>query len=89
MVEQATFQFTDPRVVVDASLACPYCLHTVAWEPAGTGAQPAVACECGHCGHRRVVHMNGAQLLRLTIADDDDGQMIGGGATWRQLLQLL
>jgi DNA-directed RNA polymerase subunit RPC12/RpoP len=93
-METATFQFTDSRTTVDASLACPRCLHAVAWEPVGAGAQPAVECRCRHCGHERVVELTGAQMLRLTIddGDDDDDAWVAdrpGRATWRQVLQLL
>jgi hypothetical protein len=93
-METATFQFTDSRTTVNASLACPHCLHAVAWEPVGAGAQPAIECHCPHCGHDRTVELNGAQMLRLTIDDgdyEDDAWVADrqGGATWRQVLQLL
>lgn len=93
-MEHAHFQFTDSRTAVEAALACPRCLHAVSWDPVGAGAQPAVECRCGHCGHTRVVELDSAQMLRLTIADgdsDDDAWVAdrSGGATWRQVLQLL
>jgi hypothetical protein len=93
-METATFQFTDSRTTVEASLACPRCLHAVAWDPVGAGAQPAVECRCTHCGHTRVVELTGAQMLRLTIDDGDDENDAWvadrpSGATWRQVLQLL
>jgi hypothetical protein len=93
-MEKASFQFTDSRSVIDASLACPRCLHGVTWEPVGAGAQPAIACHCGGCGHDRTVETSGAQILRLTMADgdsEDDAWVAdrSSGATWRQVLQLL
>jgi hypothetical protein len=93
-METATFQFTDSRTTIEASLACPRCLHAVAWEPVGAGAQPAVECRCTQCGDARVVELTGAQMLRLTIddGDDEDDAWVAdrpGGATWRQVLQLL
>src|SRR4051812_32892559 len=68
-MEKASFQFTDARAVIDASLACPHCLHAVTWEPAGSGAQPAIACQCRSCGRERTVETTGAQMLRLTMSD--------------------
>ncbi len=92
-MEQADFQFTDARSTVDASLACPHCLHRVAWEPVGAGAQPAIACHCQHCGHDRTVELSGSQMLRLTLPDgDEDDAWVAdrpGSATWRQVIQLL
>jgi hypothetical protein len=92
-MEHASFQFTDSRTAVDASLACPRCLHSVAWEPVGAGAQPAISCRCSSCGHERTVELSGAQMLRLTMDDgDEDDAWVAdrpGGATWRQVLQLL
>lgn len=92
-MEHADFQFTDTRTMVEASLACPRCLHAIAWESVGAGAQPAIACRCTHCGHERTVELSGAQMLRLTMPDgDDDDAWVAdrpGGATWRQVIQLL
>jgi hypothetical protein len=90
-VEQASFLLTDPPALVQASLACPLCLHAVDWRDAGTGADPAVECECRNCGHERTVYLSAGQMLRLTLADDDDERLIvaGHGATWRQLFMLL
>jgi hypothetical protein len=92
-METATFQFTDSRTAVEASLACPRCLHAIDWEPVGAGAQPAVECRCGNCGHDRVVELSGTQMLRLSMEDGDteDAWVADrpGGATWRQVLQLL
>jgi hypothetical protein len=90
-VEQASFLLTDPPALVQASLACPLCLHSVGWCDAGSGTDPAVECECRNCGHERVVHLTAGQMLRLTLADDDDEQLLvaGHGATWRQLFMLL
>jgi hypothetical protein len=90
-VEHASFLLTDPPALVQASLACPLCLHAVDWCDAGSGTDPAVECECRSCGHERVVHLTAGQMLRLTLADDDDDQLIvaGHGATWRQLFMLL
>jgi hypothetical protein len=90
-MEHASFLLTDPPALVQAALACPVCLHSVEWEDAGAGVQPAVDCECRNCGHVRTVHLTAAQMLRLTVADDDDGQTpVGGhGTTWRQLFMLL
>jgi hypothetical protein len=90
-VEQASFLLTDPPALVQASLACPLCLHAVDWRDAGTGADAAVECECRNCGHERTVQLSAGQMLRLTLADDDDEQLIvaGHGATWRQLFMLL
>ena len=92
-MEHADFQFTDTRTTVEASLACPRCLHAVAWEPVGAGAQPAISCRCSHCGQERVVELSGAQMLRLTMpdGDEDDAWLADrpSGATWRQVIQLL
>jgi hypothetical protein len=92
-MERASFLLTDPPALVDASLSCPFCLHSVVWETAGAGTQPAIECRCSGCGHTRSVELSGAQLLRLTLADDDDaeGPVAGStvGASWRQLFLLL
>jgi hypothetical protein len=90
-VEHASFLLTDPPALVQASLACPVCLFSVDWQDAGAGTQPAVECACRNCGHTRVVELSGAQMLRLTLADDDDEQLLvaGHGASWRQLFMLL
>jgi hypothetical protein len=90
-MERASFLLTDPPALVQASLSCPLCLHSVEWQDAGAGTQPAVECECRHCGHRRSVELTASQMLRLTLADDDDEQLLvaGHGATWRQLFLLL
>ena len=70
-MERASFHSSDPVALVEASLACPVCLHAVDWASAGRGAQPVVACRCRHCGHAREVELSGAQLLRLAALDDD------------------
>jgi hypothetical protein len=90
-VEHASFLLTDPPALVQASLACPMCLHSVDWYDTGAGSEPAVECECRHCGHERRVELSAAQMLRLTLADDDDEQLLvaGHGASWRQLFMLL
>jgi hypothetical protein len=91
-MEQATFLLTDPPALVQASLACPMCLYSATWQTAGTGAQPAVDCACTHCGHERTVELSAVQMLRLTLADDDDddGQLLAAGVpSWRQLFMLL
>jgi hypothetical protein len=92
-MEHAEFQFTDARSTVDASLACPQCLHTVSWEPVGAGTQPAVVCRCSNCGHERTVELSGTQMLRLTMPDgDEDDAWVAdrpSSATWRQVIQLL
>jgi hypothetical protein len=89
-VEHASFLLTDPPALVQASLACPMCLHSVDWCDTGAGSEPAVECECRHCGHERRVELSAAQMLRLTLADDDEQLLVAGhGASWRQLFMLL
>jgi hypothetical protein len=68
-MERASFDPMDPSALVEASLACPFCLHAVDWESAGHGAEPAVACRCRGCGHTRDVALSGEQLLRLATLD--------------------
>ncbi|HEY3185934.1 MAG TPA: hypothetical protein VGJ70_00575 [Solirubrobacteraceae bacterium] len=88
-MEQARFLATDPAPLVEASLACPVCLHAVDWQVAGFGAQPAVACRCRGCDAERVVALSGSQLLRLATLEDDDGVPLvapGLQAVWQHAL---
>ncbi len=71
VMEHATFETSDAPALVEASLACPLCLHAVDWVSAGRGAQAAVACRCRACGHAREVELTGEQLLVLALLDDD------------------
>jgi len=71
-MERASFDSSDPAVLVEASLACPLCLHAVDWSPVGWGAQPTVVCRCRGCGDRRSVELSGIQLLRLATLDDHE-----------------
>jgi len=72
-VERADFLPTDPMSLVEASLACPRCLHAVDWRAAGFGTAPAVECRCRACGHVRTVALSAHQLLRLTAPEGEDG----------------
>jgi hypothetical protein len=75
-MEHATFLPSDPAVVVEASLACPLCLHAVDWETTGRGARAEVACRCRSCGDVRNVELSGAQLLRLAALDEDEPHIV-------------
>ena len=70
-MERASFETSDAPALVEASLACPLCLHAVDWVSAGRGAQAAIACRCRACGHARDVELTGEQLLVLALLDDD------------------
>jgi hypothetical protein len=92
-MEHASFLLTDPPALVEASLSCPFCLHSVVWEAAGAGAQSAIECRCSGCGRTREVELSGAQLLRITLTDDEDDEAplaaSSVSASWRQLFLLL
>ena len=70
-MESATFRLEDPQCLVEASLACPCCLHATDWS-ARAGSEPAAACRCPNCGHQRDVALTGPQMLRLGVVDDPD-----------------
>ena len=78
----ASFDPADPQPLVEAALACPLCLHTSHWTAV---PGPALGCTCTECGHLHTVRLTGAQLMRLTLPDDEaDGLIIGVGheAAW-------
>jgi hypothetical protein len=82
----ATFDPADPQPLVEAALACPLCLHASTWRAV---PGPAVECTCSACGHRHELALSGAQLLRLTVPDDEaDGLILGSELTvgWPRLL---
>jgi hypothetical protein len=87
-MERATFLPDDPPCLVEASLACPICLHTCDWRVSESDGAPAAHCRCRACAHERTVLLTGPQLLRLTLPDDDDDRLITGPgleAAWRAM----
>ena len=80
-MERASFDPSDPAALIEASLACRFCLHAVDWASAGHGAQPAIVCRCRGCGHERTLELNGAQLLRLATLDD---QLVRSTPIWSE-----
>jgi hypothetical protein len=82
----ATFDPTDPQPLVEAALACPFCLHASHWRAI---SGPLLECTCTACGHEHTISVTGAQLLRLTVPDDAaDGLILGAGneGVWPTLL---
>jgi uncharacterized Zn finger protein len=71
-MERASFHPDDPWCLVDASLACPRCLHAVDWDLV-RGEPPSARCRCRNCGHSRSVALTGAQTVRLGLDRALDG----------------
>jgi hypothetical protein len=65
-MESASFLPDDPWSLVDASLACPRCLHAVDWHLV-PGDVPSARCHCRACGHARSLALTGAQMVRLSL----------------------
>jgi hypothetical protein len=69
LVDIARFDPGDPDVIVNASLACPMCLHSddIESEDALEGYDPSVLCRCPSCEARWRVYLMPAQALRLGL----------------------
>lgn len=86
MLPHASFDPTDPQPLVEAALACPFCLYPSNWHAV---SGPVLECVCTECGQHHLVAVSGAQLLRLTVPDDAaDGLILGAGleGAWPALL---
>jgi hypothetical protein len=68
--EMARFFPDDPDPLVQASFACPYCLHqpTEATIDQGGGAA-LVDCRCAPCAHDYAIALTGEQTLRLLLRE--------------------
>ncbi len=69
LADTARFLPRDPDVLVEASLACPVCLHgeDIEWEAALEGYDPSVQCRCLTCDARWRVYLAPEQALRLGL----------------------
>ena len=68
LADTARFRPDDPDVLVNASLACPFCLHgDVEWEAALDGYDPSVECRCKSCENNWRVYLAPFQALRLGL----------------------
>jgi hypothetical protein len=69
LVDIARFDPGDPDVIVNASLACPVCLHgdAIESEDALDGYDPSVLCRCPSCETRWRVYLMPEQALRLGL----------------------
>jgi hypothetical protein len=56
-------------VLVEASLACPVCLHSedIRWHAVLQGYDPSVQCRCPTCDERWRVYLTPDQALRLGL----------------------
>jgi hypothetical protein len=69
LADTARFRTDDPDLLVDASFACPICLHTkqVERDLALDGYDPFVECCCPRCKERWRVYLAHQQALRLGL----------------------
>ena len=69
LADIARFRPDDPDALVQASLACPFCLGSqqVGWEGALEGYDPSIRCECGSCQRQWSVYLAPEQALRLGL----------------------
>jgi hypothetical protein len=69
LADTARFLPDDPDVLVNASLACPFCLHSddVEWDAALDGYDPSVECRCMSCQNSWRVYLAPFQALRLGL----------------------
>jgi hypothetical protein len=69
LADTARFREDDPDALVNASLACPICLHSddVEWEAALEGYDPSVECRCPRCKERWHVYLAPQQVLRVGL----------------------
>jgi hypothetical protein len=69
LADTARFREDDPDALVNASLACPICLHSddVEWEAALEGYDPSVECRCPRCKERWRVYLAPQQVLRVGL----------------------
>lgn len=65
----AHFRPDDPDALVNASLACPFCLRaeTIEWDGSLQGYDPSVRCWCPSCEQRWRVYLAPEQALRLGL----------------------
>jgi len=67
-IEMARFFPDDPDALVQASFACPYCLHQpteATIDESGDGA--VVDCACLPCAHDYAIALTAEQSLRLLL----------------------
>ena len=69
LADTARFRDDDPDELVEASFACPLCLHTngVRWHAALDDYDPSCECHCGSCDERWRVYLAPHQALRLSV----------------------
>ena len=69
LADIARFHPGDPDVIVNASLACPMCLHgdDIESEDVLEGYDPFVLCRCPSCETRWRVYLLPEQALRLGL----------------------
>jgi DNA-directed RNA polymerase subunit M/transcription elongation factor TFIIS len=69
LADVARFTAQDPDTVVEASFACPICLHgeAVTREASLDGYDPSVSCECPECHVSWRVYLTPEQALRLGL----------------------
>lgn len=68
--EVARFFPDDPDPLVQASFACPYCLHQPTEATIEEGTEGAVVdCRCAPCDHGFAVALTGEQTLRVLLRE--------------------
>jgi hypothetical protein len=69
LTDTARFRVDDPDELVQASFACPLCLHgdEVEWELGGDGYDPSAQCLCRRCEQSWSVFVTPDQALRLGL----------------------
>jgi hypothetical protein len=69
LADIARFRPGDPDALVQASLACPFCLGSeqVQWVGTLEGYDPSIRCECGSCQQQWSVYLAPEQALRVGL----------------------
>ena len=69
LTDTARFRADDPDELVQASFACPLCLHgdEIEWELDGDGYDPSAQCLCRRCEQSWSVFVTPDQALRLGL----------------------
>ena len=69
LTDTARFPADDPDELVQASFACPLCLHgdEIEWELDGDGYDPSAQCLCRRCEQSWSVFVTPDQALRLGL----------------------
>jgi hypothetical protein len=72
--DRARFHADDPVELVQASVACPFCLGSdgVRWRFRPQGARPVVRCFCADCRQDWDVLLTAQQALRLGLMETLD-----------------